>query len=63
MSWKQLQAMITENRAQAEQTASEAPMTCPIDGALLNINSRGERDCPMGNYRWTGGVSATPTSV
>jgi len=63
MGWEQLRAMLAENRAQAQRDTNEPPVSCPIDGAVLNINARGEWDCPLGNFRWTGGVSATPTSV
>ena len=63
MGWAQLHSMIQENRAELAKDISEPPVACPIDGAILVVNQVGDRDCPMGNYRWAGGVIVTPTSV
>lgn len=63
MGWEQIASMINENRAEAQRETNEPPVACPLDGAILNINPRGDRDCPMGNYRWAGGIAVTPTSV
>lgn len=55
MGWEQLNAMIKENRAQAQRDTNEPPIACPIDGALLDVNQNGIRSCPLGNFRWDGG--------
>ena len=52
MSWEQLQETMAENRATARAEAREAPVSCPIDGALLQEGPGGRRNCPMGNYVW-----------
>ena len=54
MSWEQLTGILQENRGYARQ-AMDPPVACPIDGDLLEIRADGGRNCPMGNYRWTGG--------
>lgn len=54
MSWEQLKAILDENRREAAQAESQPPAACPIDGDLLEIGPDGTRNCPMGNYRWTG---------
>ena len=54
MSWEQLQGILTENRTVKTIEDREPPVACPIDGAILDIHPRGQRNCPMGNYRWTG---------
>ena len=56
MSWEQLQDILQENRTDRRIYASEPPVACPIDGAILEIYARGIRNCPMGNYRWDGGL-------
>lgn len=63
MGWEQLRAIYDENRSQARREAAEPPVACPLDGAILNINPRGDRSCPLGNYTWTGGVPLNPASV
>lgn len=52
MGWRQLEAVIRENREAAEWEARQPPSFCPHDGATLIEGPRGVRDCPMGNYRW-----------
>jgi hypothetical protein len=54
MPWEQLQAILKENRTVRTLENREPPVACPIDGSILEVNSRGHRNCPMGNYRWTG---------
>lgn len=56
MSWNQLLDMIKQNR-QIKLTEHQAPpVACPIDGAVLDVARDGQvRNCPLGNYRWTGG--------
>ena len=51
MSWEQLQAIYQETQATIQQSGV-APTACPIDGERLEINQRGERNCPLGNYRY-----------
>ena len=51
MSWEQLKAIDEENKVEATRTG-EPPVSCPIDGELLQINASGVRNCPAGNYRW-----------
>lgn len=54
MSWAQLKSILDENKAEARQTASAPPTSCPVCGDLLEVNQRGERNCPLGHYRWGG---------
>ena len=56
MSWEQLQAILKENKTTRGMDERDPPVACPIDGAILDIHSRGRRNCPMGNYTWTGGA-------
>ena len=55
MSWEQLQGILRENRTVKGIEDARPPVACPVDGAILDINPRGHRNCPMGNYRWVGG--------
>ena len=52
MSWEQLAAIRGENRAEHALVSGQPPVSCPIDGELLDIRGDGVRNCPMGNYRW-----------
>lgn len=52
MSWEQLQAIMDENRTEAQAAAIEPPSACPIDGEPLDVNAQGVRNCPLGNFRW-----------
>ncbi len=54
MSWEQLQAIQDTNEVDRRMESNEPPVACPIDGEILRVNSRGERSCPLGNYRWLG---------
>ena len=54
MSWQTLIDIQRENREERERVARTAPVSCPIDGTPLEERD-GVRNCPMGNYRWTGG--------
>lgn len=56
MSWEQLQDIVQENRTNRRIEDREPPVACPIDGAILDIHAKGQRNCPMGNYRWVGGL-------
>jgi hypothetical protein len=55
MSWEQLQAITQENRATQLREQNQPPVACPIDGEVLDIHPRGRRNCPLGNYTWSGG--------
>jgi len=52
MPWEQLAAMYQQNREAQRQVQATAPHACPIDGEPLDIRADGQRNCPMGNYRW-----------
>lgn len=55
MSWEELRAIIEENRQLNEEFVSEPPTACPNHGDPLDIReSDGARNCPLGDYRWTG---------
>ena len=56
MSWEQLQAILKENKTTKAMEERDPPVACPVDGAILDIHPRGRRNCPMGNYTWTGGA-------
>ena len=55
MSWEQYKAIRHQDMSEARTQAQDPPAACPIDGSLLDIRSDGIRNCPMGNYRWSGG--------
>jgi hypothetical protein len=55
MSWEQLQAIVQQRRIDQQQARSDPPQACPIDGQMLESNSRGILNCPLGNYRWSPG--------
>lgn len=52
--WGGFRAIIDEANALAEENRERErnPVDCPKCGALLQVNSRGERDCPMGHWRF-----------
>ena len=54
MSWQQLLDIQNETREVVRAKAIEGPIDCPIDGTPLE-ERKGVRNCPMGNYRWSGG--------
>jgi hypothetical protein len=54
MSWEQLQGILQENKSTKRIEPTIAPISCPIDGEILVIHPRGRRNCPLGNYTWTG---------
>ena len=60
MSWDQLKAIADEARQAKRDAESTPPTACPIDGEPLDINSRGVRNCPLGNFRWDGGPNPNP---
>lgn len=53
MSWDQLESILLANEKQREELSKIPPVTCPIDGSLLDVMGR-VRHCPMGNYIWEG---------
>ncbi len=55
MPWQQLANIIEENRRQQAEDARTPPVACPIDGTPLQVNGRGERNCPLGNFQWQTG--------
>ena len=52
MGWNQLLDIKNQAKADARKPEVRVPEMCPIDGERLEINSKGERNCPMGNFRW-----------
>lgn len=60
MSWEQLQDVYRINRDEARNEAGLPPDVCPVDGALLQVNAKGFRSCPLGNYIWNGGSVVLP---
>ena len=55
MGWETLLEIAEENRAEAASASARIPVSCPLDGAPLDV--RGDvRNCPMGNYRWEAGI-------
>lgn len=38
--------------AAAEIQATKEPVDCPVCGTVLEIDARGRRNCPMGDFRW-----------
>jgi hypothetical protein len=52
MSWEQLREILDSSKQDQQLTLNQPPESCPIDGEPLEVNSRGVRNCPFGNYRW-----------
>ena len=55
MPWEQLQGYLQENRSDKRAFEQEPPVACPFDGEPLDVHPDGRRNCPMGNYTYTGG--------
>ena len=53
--YEDLKAIIQTNRDEKKAYDGQPPVSCPWDGTLLDINNRGVRNCPLGDYRWSGG--------
>ena len=54
MSWQQLldiKKRAINDRREAQVTP---PVSCPIDGHVLDVRPDGVRNCPMGNFNWSG---------
>lgn len=51
MSWEQLKAILDTQKQRAVELDAERPVACPICGAVLDENSKGTLNCPMGHYR------------
>lgn len=54
MPFNQLRDIADENRETRRSEAGKPPLSCPIDGELLEVR-RNVHNCPLGNYRWQGG--------
>jgi len=52
MPWEQLQAILKANAESARAEAAKPPVACLRCGAILDVNRRGVRNCPLGHYRW-----------
>ena len=52
MSWEQLKNIKAQAIADSKKPEVKVPEMCPVDGTRLNVNSKGIRDCPLGNFRW-----------
>ena len=50
MGFQTLQDIIEENRREREAGASQGPVSCPIDGEILEEGRGGILHCPLGNY-------------
>jgi hypothetical protein len=48
--WGGLRVIIEESKAIAEAEANAPLLDCPICGTPLDVNTRGERNCPMGHF-------------
>jgi len=55
VSWEQLMDILHQSRAGATIDLSEPPVACPYDGEPLDVHPDGRRNCPLGNYTYTGG--------
>ena len=54
MSWAQLTAIRKQASDDRREAQGRPPISCPIDGHVLDIRSDGVRNCPQGNYYWVG---------
>lgn len=55
MSWYQLKAIVDEAKEIKALEKQEPPAACPFDGTPLESGPGGVLNCPMGDYRYTGG--------
>lgn len=46
-----LLAIIKEEQKLAEEAARKPLVDCPICGNVLQVNSRGEKNCDVGHFR------------
>lgn len=51
-----LLAIIKDERKRREQDASRPIVDCPICGEILQKNSRGAVNCPLGHFRQSSDV-------
>ena len=54
MSWQQLKDIRTRAEEDRRVAQTTPPSSCPIDGQKLDVRMDGVRDCPFGNYNWSG---------
>ena len=59
MGWSKLTEIQRLNRQERADQRQQPPLACPIDGVLLEIKG-GIRNCPMGNFTYTGGPAPEP---
>ena len=52
MGYSQLKTIADEQRRAMRDEQADPPVACPIDGSLLQVNGKNQRNCPYGNYRW-----------
>lgn len=50
--YETLIAVQRDNARYAEWERDQPPEYCPYDGAILQENDEGVRNCPMGNFRY-----------
>lgn len=51
--WGGLRGIFDEARVLDDELARAPLIDCPRCGTRLDVNARGERNCPMGHYRTT----------
>lgn len=51
MSWEQLQAITEEAKLLRREDKQRELVSCPICGDILEENSDGLKNCPMGHFR------------
>lgn len=54
--WGGLRGIIDEARELEREEKSRPLVDCPQCGTPLDVNSRGEKNCPMGHGRWPAGA-------
>ena len=54
MSWQQLIDIRKSAQEDGRLAQTSSPVSCPIDGYVLDVRPNGERNCPLGNYYWRG---------
>lgn len=48
--WGGLRGILDEAKQLREEQRTHVDPDCPICGELLDVNSRGMRNCPLGHY-------------
>lgn len=55
--WGGYRSLLEQAIEEHQEDLFSPPEACPFDGSPLEENSAGNLNCPMGDYRWCGGLN------